>query len=68
VISWFRRGDSSPRPPLAGRLAGLAVGVGLLSLASLFALHVLALLLPVVVPLLVLVGIYAAITPHRRRK
>jgi hypothetical protein len=68
VISWFRREDSSPRPPLAGRLIGLAAGVGLLSLAALFALHVIALLIPVVVPLLVLTGIYAVIAPRHRRK
>jgi uncharacterized membrane protein YgaE (UPF0421/DUF939 family) len=67
VISWFRRDDSTPRPPLAGRLIGMAVGVGLLSLAALFAAHVVAVVVPVVVPLLVLVGIYAVIVPRHRK-
>ncbi|HEX5120055.1 MAG TPA: hypothetical protein VFW65_33115 [Pseudonocardiaceae bacterium] len=57
----FRRDDSSPRPPLAGRLVGLAVGVGLLSVAALFTLHVIELLIPVVVPLVVLAGIYLVV-------
>jgi hypothetical protein len=68
VKALFRRDDSSPRPPLAGRLAGLAVGVGLLSLAALLALHVIEMLVPVVVPLLVLVGIYTIMVGRRHHK
>lgn len=63
----FRRDDSSPQPPLAGRLIGLAVGVLLLSLAATVALHVFEMLVPVVVPLLVLIGIYAVLFGRHRK-
>jgi hypothetical protein len=46
VIPWLRRDPSTPRPPLAGRLIGLAVGVLALSLAAYVALDVLAALIP----------------------
>jgi hypothetical protein len=67
-MNLLRRDDSSPRPPLAGRLIGLAAGVLLLSLAVLFALHVISLLVPVVVPLLVLSCIYAVLFGRHRSR
>jgi hypothetical protein len=66
--SLFHRDGDAPRLPLAGRLVGLAVGVTLLSLSVLFALHVVALLIPVVVPLFALVSIYAVMFGRRHHK
>jgi hypothetical protein len=67
VISWFRSDDSSPRPPLPGRLIGLAVGVALLSLSALFVLHVVGLLIPVVVPLFGVLLVYARTKTSRKQ-
>jgi CHASE2 domain-containing sensor protein len=67
VIPWLRRDHDVPRPPLAGRLIGLAVGVLLLSFAASVALHVVQLLIPVVLPLVVLIGIYAVMFRRRHR-
>jgi hypothetical protein len=59
VIPWFKqRDDDAPRPPLAGRLIGLAVGVLVLSGAGYVAVGVIQALIPLVVPLVVLVGVY----------
>lgn len=55
---WFQRDEDAPRPPVAGRLIGVAVGVFLLSLAIYVALGVIAELIPIVVPLLGVIGIY----------
>lgn len=68
MLPWFRGDGSSPRPPMAGRLVGLAVGVGCLSLAALFALHVLEVLIPVVVPLLGVLFVYTVMFGRHRRK
>lgn len=68
MLPWFRGSDSSPRPPLAGRLIGLAVGVGLLSVTALFALHVLEALIPVVLPLLGVLFVYTVMFGRHRRK
>jgi hypothetical protein len=65
VIDWFRRDSSTPRPPMAGRLIGLAVGVLLLSVAAYVAFKVMTALIPVVVPLLVMIGIYLVIFKRR---
>lgn len=64
----FLRDGDTPRPPLAGRLIGLAVGVLLLSLAAYVALDVVQALVPVVVPLIVLVGIYSLLLGRTRHK
>lgn len=69
MFPWFRGGGGSSGPPLAGRLVGLSVGVGLLALSALFALHVLDVLIPVVVPLLGVLLIYTVMFGrHRRHK
>jgi CHASE2 domain-containing sensor protein len=68
VLWWFRRDGSSSRPPLAYRLVGLAVGMGLLSITTLFALHVLEVLIPVVVPLLGLLFVYVVMFGRHRHK
>lgn len=66
MFPWFRGGGGSSGPPLAGRLIGLAVGLLLLALSVLFALHVLEVLIPVVVPLLGVLLIYTVMFRHRR--
>lgn len=68
MFSWFRRHGDAPRPPLTGRLIGLAVGVLLLSLASYVALDVVQALVPVVAPLIVLIGIYSLLLGRTRHK
>lgn len=66
---WFHGDGGSPRPPLAGRLVGLAVGVALLALSTWLALHVVTELIAILVPLLGLLFVYAVIFGgfHRRR-
>jgi hypothetical protein len=68
MIPKFLRDDGTPRPPLAGQLIGLAVGVLLLSLAVYVALDVVQALVPVVAPLIVLVGIYLVMFGRARHK
>jgi|GEM_PF-7073753 len=68
MFPWFRGSDSSPRPPLAGRLVGLAVGVLSLSLAALLALDVVEAVIPVVLPLAGVLFIYTVLLGNRRRK
>jgi hypothetical protein len=68
MIPKFLRDDSTPRPPLAGRLIGLAIGVLLLSLAVYVALDVAQALIPVVAPLIVLIGIYSLMVGRGRHK
>jgi len=53
---------------MAGRLVGLAVGVGLLALSVWFALHVLDVLIPMVVPLIGVLLIYTVMFGRHRRK
>jgi hypothetical protein len=65
--NWLQHGEHSPRPPLPGRLVGLAIGVLLLSLATYVALDVVLALIPVVVPLIVLFGIYSVIFRGRHK-
>lgn len=67
MIFKFHRDDSTPRPPLAGRLVGLAVGVLLLSLAVYVALDVLAALVAVTVPLLAMALVYIIIVGRFRK-
>ncbi len=67
MFSWFRRDDSAPRPPLAGRLIGLSVGVLLLSFAAYVAFGVLQVLIPIVVPLFVLIGVYQLMFGKRHK-
>jgi len=63
----FQRGDDgSPKPPLAGQMIGLAIGLLLLSFAALVALDVVRILAPIVLPLFALVGVYALM--FRRHK
>ena len=68
MFSWLRHHSDTPRPPLAGRLIGLAVGVLLLSLAAYVALDVVQALVPVVAPLIVLIGIYSLLLGRTRHK
>ncbi|WP_433268945.1 hypothetical protein ACQPZF_05585 [Actinosynnema sp. CS-041913] len=51
-------GGDGPRPPLAGRLVGLAIGLALLSLAVMLALDVIAELVAIAVPLLGVALVY----------
>lgn len=65
----FRRDDGSVRPPIPGRLIGLAIGLALLALATWLALHVITLVIAVVAPFLGLTFIYAVMFGgfrHRR--
>ncbi|MEV8439059.1 hypothetical protein AB0425_16920 [Actinosynnema sp. NPDC051121] len=50
-MKFLPSGSDGPRPPLAGRLIGLAIGLALLSLAVMLALDVIAELLAIAVPL-----------------
>jgi hypothetical protein len=68
MFPWFRGDGGSPRPPLPGRLAGLAVGVTLLALAVWLALHVITLVISLVVPLLGLLFVYTVIFGGFRRR
>jgi hypothetical protein len=68
MFSWLRRHSDAPRPPLAGRLIGLAVGVLLLSLAAYVALDVVQALVPIAAPLIVLIGIYSLLLGRMRHK
>jgi hypothetical protein len=63
----FLRDDDAPRPPLAGRLIGLAVGVLALSGAVYVGLGIVEALIPVVVPLVVLLGIYSMLFGRRHK-
>ncbi|WP_410623216.1 hypothetical protein [Amycolatopsis sp. cmx-8-4] len=67
MISWLKRDDDAPRPPLAGRLIGLAVGVLVLSGAVYVAASVVQALIPLMVPLVVLIGIYAVMFGKHRK-
>lgn len=64
----FRRDDGSPRPPLPGRMVGLAIGVALLAVATWLALHVITEVIAVVVPLLGLALVYAVMFGGFRRR
>jgi hypothetical protein len=58
-MKFMRSDDGSPKPPLAGQMIGLALGLLLLSFAALVALDVVKILVPIVLPLLALIGVYA---------
>lgn len=64
----FRHDDGSPRPPVPGRLVGMAVGVALLALAVWLALHVITLVISLVIPLLGLLFVYTVIFGGFRRR
>lgn len=64
---WSRHNSESPRPPLAGRLVGLAIGVLALSIAAYVALDVVKLLIPVVVPLIAFLGVYSFMFGRRHK-
>lgn len=57
-MRWLQRDGDASRPPLAGRLIGLAVGMLVLSGAVYVAAGVVKVLIPLAVPLVVLIGIY----------
>ncbi|WNV83471.1 hypothetical protein [Umezawaea sp. Da 62-37] len=65
-MRFFRHDDGSPKPPLAGQMVGLAIGLLLLSFAALVALDVVKILVPIVLPLLALIGVYTLM--FRRHK
>jgi hypothetical protein len=65
VIFKFFRGDDAPRPPLAGRMIGWAIGLVLLSGAVAIALEVVEALIPILVPLVGLVFIYSLLLGRR---
>jgi hypothetical protein len=56
----------TPRPPLPGRLTGLALALLLLSFAVYVALDVATVLMSAVMPLLVLIGIYQVFLRGRK--
>jgi hypothetical protein len=64
----FLHDSDAPRPPLAGRLTGLAVGLALLSGAVCIAANVVQALIPIVVPLIVMISIYSPLLLGRRVK
>jgi lipopolysaccharide export LptBFGC system permease protein LptF len=67
VIFKFLRDSDAPRPPLAGRLVGLAVGVLLLSGAVYVALGVIEAVVTMLVPFLAVAVIYGVMFGRGRR-
>lgn len=61
MFRWFRHSDDTPRPPLAGRLVGLAVGVCLLALGLYFFIDVMQAVVALLMPFIALVIIYRLI-------
>jgi hypothetical protein len=61
VFRLFRHGDDIPRPPLAGRLVGLAVGVCLLALGLYFFIDVVQTVVALFMPFIALIIIYRII-------
>lgn len=60
MLNW-RRDRDTPRPPLAGRLIGLAVGVCLFGLALYFFIDVVQLVVVTFMPFIAVVIIYRLI-------
>ena len=64
----LRRGEGGDRPPLAGRLVGLGLGIVCLAVAVKLALQVVVELVHVAVPLLGIVGVYLLVSRGGRRR
>lgn len=58
MISLWRHDPEMPRAPLAGRLLGFGLALAALAIAVRLAADTIVVLLPVLLPLAVLIGIY----------
>jgi hypothetical protein len=68
MFSWLRRHGDAPRPPLAGRLIGLAVGVLLLAGSVHLALGVIEALATMLVPFVAVAIIHWVMFGRRHHK
>lgn len=68
MIPKFLRDDGTPRPPLAGRLIGLSVGVLLLAGVMHLALGVIETLVTMLVPFMAVAILYGVMVGRGRRK